>query len=119
MHTIGQNLSFQSTKEQAGNARLFQDIVEALQVAELQMMRLFVNFQDANAVGESVTNGRSTKANESQTTQFHNLILLTRNFFFQKVVRDKPNKLVFYKERLVQDSISAGSLATILLTYQG
>jgi hypothetical protein len=47
------------------------------------------------------------------------LILLTRNFFFQKVVRDKPNKLVFYKERLVQDSISAGSLATILLTYQG
>ena len=90
LHTIGQNLGLQSTKEQPPQPTLCNDIPNYLRVRDGFGTTLLVHLDDSNGVGACITDGTGAESHDGTTTQFSQLRVLLGKLFGEVVVGEEP-----------------------------
>lgn len=90
LHTIGQNLGFQTSEHEPLDTWFCNDITENLDICQLFWVGLLVNLHHTDWVGASVRYGRGAESQDGTTSQLLELCILLRDLFTQEIVSGEP-----------------------------
>ena len=90
LHTIGEDLCFETTEHEAADTRLRNDLLNNLRIGDLFWVGLFVDLAHPNGIGTGVTDSRGTEPEDGPSTELGELVVLLGNSGTQIVVRKKP-----------------------------
>ncbi len=90
LHTVGEDLCFETTEQKAADTRLRNNILNNLGVGDLFWIGLFVDLAYPNGIGTGVTDSRGAEPEDSPSSEFGKLVVLLGNSGTQIVVRKKP-----------------------------
>ena len=90
LHTIGQNLGFQTSEHEPLDTWFCNDITENLDICQLFWVGLLVHLHHTDWVGASVRYGRGAESQDGTTSQLLELCILLRDLFTQEIVSGEP-----------------------------